>query len=345
MAQHKMEVYGPLLNDDGTLVDKGYAVRSVKQYDRLKVAASAYRIKEWDYYLINDERYALALTIADNGYMGLDSISWIDLATQEQHTASKTDWFPRGGKGLAPDADNGMVRVQGRNYELRFEVTPLNRYLTGHMRNFFGRGRHIEFDITLDNAPRDSMVIATPFPEDPKAFYYNRNTNCMPAKGTVLADGKEITFEPATAMGVLDWGRGVWTYDNTWYWSSASGRHEGVPFGFNLGYGFGETSAATENMLFYDDKAHKLGRVTFDIPQKDGQDDFLSTWTIRDDAGRLNLVFEPILDRAANMNYWLLASIQHQVFGRFSGKAVLDDGTELAIRDLIGFAEKVRNKW
>jgi hypothetical protein len=37
--------------------------------------------------------------------------------------------------------------------------------------------------------------------------------------------------------------------------------------------------------------------------------------------------------------------IPHQVFGLFSGKAILDDGTEIIIKDRLGFAEKVRNKW
>ena len=36
---------------------------------------------------------------------------------------------------------------------------------------------------------------------------------------------------------------------------------------------------------------------------------------------------------------------QHQVFGRFSGTATLDDGTVLPVRDLIGFAEEVENHW
>ena len=36
-------------------------------------------LKEWDYYLVSNGRFALALTIADNGYMGLDSISLLDL--------------------------------------------------------------------------------------------------------------------------------------------------------------------------------------------------------------------------------------------------------------------------
>jgi len=33
------------------------------------------------------------------------------------------------------------------------------------------------------------------------------------------------------------------------------------------------------------------------------------------------------------------------VFGLFNGVAVLDDGTRLQVKDLIGFAEKVANKW
>ncbi len=67
------------------------------------------------------------------------------------------------------------------------------------------------------------MVIATPFPKAPKAFYYNQKINCLPATGQVTVGGDTVLFEPESAFGVFDWGRGVWTYDNTWYWGSASG--------------------------------------------------------------------------------------------------------------------------
>ena len=64
-----------------------------------------------------------------------------------------------------------------------------------------------------------------------------------------------------------------------------------------------------------------------------------------DESGRLDLTFTPILDRAAYTGALVLESDQHQVFGRFDGVAVLDDGTALAIRGLRGFAEKVKNRW
>ena len=41
----------------------------------------------------------------------------------------------------------------------------------------------------------------------------------------------------------------------------------------------------------------------------------------------------------------LIKSDQHQVFGRFTGRAVLDNGTVVEFADFPGFAEKVSNKW
>ena len=51
------------------------------------------------------------------------------------------------------------------------------------------------------------------------------------------------------------------------------------------------------------------------------------------------------MDRASCTDFKILKSDQHQVFGTFTGTAILDDGTEIHVKDLPGFAEKVENKW
>ena len=156
---------------------------------------------------------------------------------------------------------------------------------------------------------------------------------------------KVIEFKPGTTVALLDWGRGVWTYKNTWYWSGASGVVDGHRFGFNLGYGFGDTSAASENMFFYNDRAYKLEDVTFDIPiDKHGKDDFLKPWTFRSKAGDINMTFTPVLNRHADTNVLLIRSNQNQVFGKFSGYVIIE-GKEIYFDNLLGFAEKVYNKW
>lgn len=340
--QHRLSV-GPLLDEKGNLTEKGYATKLVKEYNRSSISTSAFRIKEWDYYLISSDCYALALTISDNGYMGMDSISLIELDRNRQTTTSKIVPFTLGRRHLPKTSEVGDICVRGKGYEMNFENDGKKRRLFGHM-NAFRDGKDLIFDVTLFDPPKDSMVIATPF-DKPGHFYYNQKINCIRAEGKVCLGEDCFLFAPAHSYAVLDWGRGVWTYRNTWYWGSCSSIHQGKRFGFNIGYGFGNTSAATENMLFYDGKAHKLSRITFNIPMKDGKEDYLSPWTFTSDDGRFEMNFIPVLDRAAKMDFLLLGSDQHQVFGRFSGKAVLDDGSVLEVKDLPGFAEKVYNKW
>ena len=336
---------GPLLDANGYLTEAGYATSLVKQYDRAAIKGGKLRIKEWDYYCIIGGDTVLALTIADNSYMSMDSVSLINLKTGFQHTWSAMGVMTLGKRGFPATSEKGDVAVEKPAYALRFENDGEKRVLTVRVDKFY-EGKPLTARVVLTDAPEDSMVIATPFPEKKTAFYYNQKINCLRASGDVNFDGETVMFDPETATAVLDWGRGVWTYENIWYWGSASGYADGKPFGFNIGYGFGDTSAASENMLFYDGKAHKLDQVAFNIPQTaDGKDDFMKPWPMTSNDGRFQMTFTPILDRAACTDVGVIKSDQHQVFGRFDGTVTLDDGTELKIENLIGFAEKVHNKW
>ena len=336
---------GALLNHKGELIEAGYATSLIREYRRKDIKANPMRIKEWDYYLISDGRRALALTISDNSYMGLESVSWIDLEKPEETTKSEIILMPMGKLNLPSSSVSGNVSFHNKKLNMIFGNNGQKRHLRVNYKDFKD-GKTLTADLILDDVPEDSMVIATPYKEDPKAFYYNQKINCLRAQGYVSIGNDGYRFEADSAFGVLDWGRGVWTYSNTWYWSSASGMQNGKRFGFNLGYGFGDTSSASENMVFVDGKAHKLSQVTFNIPFKeDGSEDFMKPWTFTSDDGRLNLDFEPVIDRAALIDLKLIRSDQHQVFGRFSGTVILDDGSPFEIKNLPGFAEKVANKW
>ena len=341
--QHEIVSPIPLLDEAGNLTEPGYAKRLLPVYDRSKIRGGATRLKEWDYYLVMNDHFALALTIADNSYMGLCSISLLDFDTQFQVTRSPMYLFPMGSTGLPVTSKVGDTAASGKGYGIFFRNDGHRRQLIAHMDKFHD-GKDLDAEIMLSAEPEESMVICTPF-DKPGHFYFNQKINCLRADGTVALGDKTYTFDPSDSFAVLDWGRGVWPYHNTWYWGSASGLLCGVPFGFNIGYGFGNTSAATENMLFYAGKAHKLSEVTFHIPCRDGREDFLAPWTFESDDKRFEMTFSPVMDRASLTSAAFLKSDQHQVFGRFSGTAVLDDGTVLEVKDLMGFAEKVENKW
>ncbi len=344
--QHEITKRIPLLDEKGNITEPGWARKMLPAYRRRDIKANPLRIKEWDYYLITNGKIGLALTIADNSYMGLDSISLLNFEEGWEITTSPMRIMPMGRTRFPSSSGKGDVSIVGKDYSLHFKHVDGKRVLIAQMKKFGPEGS-LTAKIELTDEPEESMVIATPF-EKEAHFYYNQKINCMRASGTVYYgfEGKSYTFDPSDSFAVLDWGRGVWTYKNTWYWGSASGEVDGVPFGFNIGYGFGDTSAATENVLFYDGKAHKLNNVSFNIPEKvDGSEDYMSPWTFTSDDGRFEMDFIPVLDRYSGTSVAVIESIQHQVFGRFSGKAVLDDGRVIELRDFFGFAEKVRNKW
>ena len=73
--------------------------------------------------------------------------------------------------------------------------------------------------------------------------------------------------------------------------------------------------------------------------------EYKSTWKMSSSDGRFEVAFEPILDRFAKMDFKVIVSDQHQVFGRLTGKITLDDGKVLQLNDVLCFAEKVHNRY
>jgi len=340
--QHKLSK-GNLLNEQGHLIEAGYATSLIKTYDRSMIKANKLRIKEWDYYYIQTDQFGIALTVADNGYMGLLSVSYIDYLTNSYRTKSKVLIMPLGKLKLPNTSEKGTVAVKRKGIEFYYDSDVESRNLRVKFDKFHN-DLPLELYATLSNEPDDSMVIATPFEEKKTAFYYNQKILGMEATGELIFNNKVLTIKKGLAL--LDWGRGVWTYDNTWYWAAIQGKKGKQLITLNLGYGFGDLSSATENMVFIDGKAHKLDKITFDIPKdSDGQNDYLTPWKITSNDNRLNLLFKPSIDRHDNISLGVLKSDQHQVFGLFSGTLVLDDKKEVEIEGFKGFAEVIKNKW
>lgn len=334
---------GKLLGEDGNLLQAGYATSLVKEYNPENIKTSKMRIKEWDYYYIGNDQFGLALTIVDNYYMGLGSVSFLDFKNKDFITKSEMTILPKGKTNLPRSSKVGDVFFKKGKLLLEFYNDGKVRKLQGSMKKFKG-DEEISFEVLLSDEPEDSMVIATPFHKS-KHFYYNQKINCLRAEGKFTIGQQEYLFTKDTTTAVLDWGRGVWTYSNTWYWSSLSAIVEGITLGFNFGYGFGNTEAASENMLFYNGRAYKVDQVSFEIRRyKKGAYLYLEPWKIFSNDGKVDLVFEPILDRFDDTNALILRSYQHQVFGKFSGTLLFGE-KKMEIKDLVGFAERVQNRW
>ncbi|MCQ2792737.1 MAG: DUF2804 domain-containing protein [Bacilli bacterium] len=340
MEEHQL-TSGPLLDNKGNLAEAGFAFSLIKDYQRKAIRGLKTRIKEWDYYYVGNKDYGVAFTVADNSYMWMVSASFLDFKNKIDTTTSPLGFFSFGKLKMPSTSKIGNVFFKRKKFLFSFKHENNKRHLIVHLDKFGKNEDPFDADLTLEETNHDSMVIATPFNKK-KHFYYNQKINLLKASGVVRIASKTYNFNDA--YGVLDWGRGIWTYKNTWYWSSMNTIQNGQRIGWNLGYGFGDTSKASENMFFYHDKAYKLKDVRFNIPEKNGKFDYLSPWTITSLSGDINIIFKPVLDRFSDSNVLLIRSYQHQVFGLFTGNIKIH-GEEVYIENAPGFAERVYNRW
>ena len=336
---------GPLLQPNGQLTQIGWSRQPLLDCN-LESAAfytvrpfQRFRIKRWDYYAVFSPRHFFSATIADLGYAANLFVYSMDFATGDLHEEGLVVPFGKGVE-LPRNSDAGDSRFKDAHLTLDFSLRPGCRHLSVSWPNFHG-GCGINAEIDLAIRPEyESMNITIPI--GAKRFYYNRKINCMPASGTIQYGELTEVLDPSTCLGSLDWGRGVWEYRSFWNWASASGfLPDQRSIGLNLGGGFGDLSKAGENAVILNNRIHKLEQVKFDY----SSGDYMRPWKFSDSQGRLNLIFTPFKDRLAKTNLGIITSQVHQMFGRYNGTFRSDEGEEVQIKDLIGFAEEHQARW
>ena len=212
-----------------------------------------------------------------------------------------------------------------------FDVTENQRKLT-----LTTQDNSAAVSVLLTNCGLDKhkTVVAIPF-EKRGQFYLNYKENCFVANADVRFG--DFSVKMTNAFGLLDWGRGVWPFKHSWTWGNGSTTIDGIPFGFNIGWGFGDTSCGTENMFFYNNKAYKLGNVTR-TSNSDG------SVTFRDEEGLFDMTATPLYDNFTTTKVLWVDNRCHQVFYNFSGKVIVD-GNELNVPPFVAFCEDAENMW
>ena len=343
--QTELTENGKLLDSNGHLTQVGWSRRPVldcnlenARFYNLR-QLQRFRIKRWDYYAFFTPQHFFSATIADLGYAGNIFVYFLDFATKELHEEGLVIPLSKG-VTLPRNSDQGDSLFADKRAQLHFEVLPVGRHVQVSWPGFHA-GQGISADILLRQVPdHESMTIVIPIKN--QRFYYNRKINCLPAEGSLQYGNIRESLSPATCVGSLDWGRGVWEYKSFWNWASASGfMEDGRTVGLNLGCGFGDLSAATENCLVLNGKIQKLSQVNFGYEAND----FMHPWKFTDSENRLNMDFVPFKERVARTNLGIIFSEVHQLFGRYSGTVLTDEGIKIQINDLLGFAEEHQARW
>ncbi len=333
----------PLLKEDGTLTKSGYCYKNNFDYKRSAVKANPLRIKEWDFYQFSNTRYFVQFCIADISMAGYASMVLCDMQTGEKYEIAYVKPLTFGNMGLTTNAmQPHSLKYKNNNFDLEVNVEKNHRYI---VLNGTKNGVPYSADIDIrmmDNL--DTITTATPFTGvNDKYFYLNNKFTSMPVSGTITIGELKVQFNPLDTYCCLDWGRGVWPYAGDWYWGNGSTTlKDGTLFGFEITWGFGDASLATGNMMFINGKGHKLGEITARLEE---EDNWMSRWTFTCEDGRFMMTMTPYYDNYTNTRVGFVGNICHQVFGRFEGYVILDNGEKLEIENMFAFCEYSDNRW
>ena len=340
----------PLLTSDGRLSQVGWARQPLLDCNLEQAAFypgwlrgfQRFRIKRWDYYALFTPRRFFSATVANLGYAANISAYVLDYGTGEQHEQSinAAPWTAR----LPRNSQQGETVYESKGAHFRFQAGEGFRNVLVDWPGFdcgAGRGHGLRADLRLACPPgHESMNIVIPIRG--QRFYWNRKINNLPAEGLLHLGELREEVLPEQSLASLDWGRGVWEYRSYWNWASANGfLADGRRIGLNLGCGFGDTSAATENAFILEGRLHKLGAVTFDYTRGD----YLKPWHFSEASQRLDLTFTPFKERVGLSNLAVIYSEVHQMIGRYTGQVITSSGETLPIDGLTGFAEEHHARW
>ena len=182
-----------LLDEFGFLKKPGYSNKPIFEYDRQLIKASKWRIKEWDYYACINDHFAFSFTIADLGYMGMLTASYLDFNSGNETKKTFMIPFTFGKLNLPNTPDSGDIIYQDKKCSFKFLVNKDSKSLKVEIKNFMNN-QDFKADLTLLDYKDDRMVIATPWNTKKPRFYYNQKINCMPTSGSVIIGDKVYKY-------------------------------------------------------------------------------------------------------------------------------------------------------
>lgn len=332
-----------LLGRGGKLLAKGWARHNVFNYERYSVK-KVMRRKEWDFYQIGNRNYMVQINCANISLGGYVSAALVDLQNGKVIVNKMSPFLGGKDRIILPakgDVPNN-VKYKIGSAEFEFDTKEDSRTL------WFKMG-DVECSFQMDIMPGlENITTVLPFENYPDRYFMTTKQNSMPCAGTFKFGDETVEFSKDDTFAVLDWGRVNTPYSLVWYWGNGSAyltdeagnRHI---FGFEITWGIGDESNATETCMFYDGKAHKFGAVdveTFPKPDK-----YMEPWHFVSEDGRFDMTMEPFYDHHSDLNIGVMRMHSHQVHGIWHGTCILDDGTKLEINDMYAFCEYVENRW
>jgi len=336
MSQTEIKESLPVLDEFGRPQNFGWARSSCLTYDPGLLRIPHRSVSESDRYIVLSSTHLVVLELLDDGYLGYMCVSVVSLKDKKRSTHTYITPFPLGTFKLPGSSDFGSIKLKQKKKLLNFAVMDEGIRIIKVDVPKFGRHRSLRGEIVLTPLPEaESLITNMPWRGMENAFCFSRRSPLYFAEGVIQLGTTELIFTRGNGWGILDWNRGVRPPKDLRFWAAGCGQSSGHQVGFSVGYNSADSSQGTENAFFLDGKLHKLDQVTFHIPSNRHV-----PWRFTSNDDRLKMKFSPQQERDDNHRMFFYYLKRRQLFGFFSGRVTLDDGSEFTLSDITGIAER-----
>ncbi len=294
------------------------------------------RKKRWNFWNWISPRFVFSVTLADIDYAAFCQVTFIDFDTRRTVTGMS---LARPGSFPLPEHVARSVAFRSRSMEYANVVDGDTMAVT--FTGAASSGEPIRAAFVVRTPPgQESLNVVVPWTAD--RFQLNSKHNTLPCEGAVEIGGARYAMRPDECHAVQDYGRGLWPYRSFWNWGVATGVQDGVRIGVNVGARWTTGTGVNENGLLVDGRLHKIME---DVRWEYDPTDWMRPWRVRaEHSGMVDVVLEPVVAHHTAMNAGLLSTGGVCCFGRWHG-TIRVDGRELAVRDLVGWAEEFAHRW
>lgn len=317
----------PLLDTEGRLIESGYALTPLWEYDPQKIRMPRNTIKQEDAATFFSDSAIFFVRVGHRGRLHSVSITLADFEQNTITTATRNQTvFKKLDANYSISPVKGVTGGFGKMYDvtLRKEGQELHAY--GHIYDFLGVSRPLLFDFIAQMRHDPCLQVAMPAKGN-RGFFCRTFIPGNKADGRVVLGEREILFPSAFSHASYTWTRAAYRGAIPSVSLSSSGIVSGQAFSLRFIMGGYQDRLGSENIVFYEGIANKLGALSFEEKEE-------GLILIQDEQKRLQARFNCRLQAESGEHSLFGKTVLVERYGHLAGEVLLDSGKKLTFQQL-----------
>lgn len=318
---------GPVPNPNLIDVEKPYKLPIPRLFKWMQ-------LREWQAFQISNGTHFVMVAIYNAKKISLVQFIVYDIVNNKKYRYEKkvAPWSLR-----VPDGLYGTEAIyQSKNFTLiaKHDLNKNLLELSASIKNMKGLPNvEAKFKAIHDTKRFEPMVVCMPFSEK-RAMYSHKCL--MPVSGSIQFGNDVIPFPEKLSQLIIDDHKGYYPYPTVYDWVTGMGRDaEGKLIGFNCTDNqILDHEKNNENCLWHDGKLSVLPPIKVKRPNG-----YKGTWYVKDNYGKVDLEFRPVIHTAVDVNLLILRSKYQGPYGFFNGFIKNREGEKVEIKELFGMGE------